>query len=115
VYMNKKKALWVALSDIPGVGKKTAQDACQKLGYLPTCPWGKLTEKQQRRLQLWLEEQAFQEKAKLFGTDFRRKNQKEKEALISLGSNRGIRLRKGLPVRGQRTHSNGRTARRRLG
>jgi len=50
----------------------------------------------------------------ILGTDLRRKAKVNKEALMSLGSYRGIRLRQGLPVRGQSTHSNGRTARKKL-
>jgi small subunit ribosomal protein S13 len=48
------------------------------------------------------------------GTDLRRKRKADKEKLIKLGTIRGIRLRQGLPVRGQNTHSNARTARKKL-
>lgn len=131
-FMDENNALYKSLKKIPGVGKKTAIFACQSLGLIPTIPWKKLTEKQQRALYNWLEENIHEGgpnttwknslgidisegiNVRPLGTDYIRKKSEARKLLISLGSLRGIRLRRGLPIRGQKTHSNGRTARKRI-
>jgi small subunit ribosomal protein S13 len=109
VIMNPKKQLWICLSNIPGVGKKTAKDACQYLGLAPSVRWKDVTENQVRTLSNWLDGLK-----KPLAMDYRKMRKTRKEWLIALGSYRGIRLRQGLPVRGQNTHSNAQTPRKRL-
>lgn len=108
--MAEKKPLWLALCDIPGVGRKTALRICKEVGILPNCKWGSLALKEQKSIQNWMETALGEERA--LGKDFWRQYYKERKAKISLSSYQGIRLRLGLPVRGQRTHSNARTSRR---
>lgn len=108
--MVEDKTLWLALCDIPGVGRKTALRICKEVGLLPNSKWGSLATKEQRSIQTWME--AALEGEQALGRDFLRQRYKERKAKISLGSYQGIRLRQGLPVRGQRTHSNARTSRR---
>lgn len=108
--MDDRKALWLALCDIPGIGPSSARHICGQLGLLPQTLWGDLQMKDKRWLKSWLT--AASEERGPLGTEFLRQRRLERKALISLGSLRGIRRRQGLPVRGQRTHSNGRTARR---
>ena len=109
VLMNPKKALWLCLWQIPGVGKKTALEACKNLGLSPKVQWEKLTENQGRAIYQWLEGLNTP-----LGMDLRKVRKTKKESLMSLGSYRGIRLRQGLPVRGQNTHSNAKNPRKRF-
>ena len=108
--MAEEKALWLALCDIPGVGRKTALKICKEVGILPQSKWGSLATKEQKAIQQWMAAAIGGERA--LGKDFLRQAYKKRKAKISLGSYQGIRLRQGLPVRGQRTHSNANTSRR---
>lgn len=112
ILMEENKEVWRCLCDIPGVSKKVALQACKDLGYFPRSPWRKISDKQRRSLYNWFMKKVIPQK--VLGTDLRRKHKSDKEKLMKLGTMRGIRLRQGLPVRGQNTHSNGRTARKRL-
>lgn len=112
ILMEENKELQLCLSDIPGVSKKKSLEACKALGLFHKTPWKKISDKQRRSLQNWFTSHVVPNQ--ILGTDLRRKAKVNKEALMSLGSYRGIRLRQGLPVRGQSTHSNGRTARKKL-
>ena len=47
--------------------------------------------------------------ARINGVDLRRERNQNVKRLMDIGCNRGLRHRKGLPVRGQRTHTNART------
>jgi small subunit ribosomal protein S13 len=109
VLMNPKKPLWICLCQIPGVGKKTAFEACKNVGLAPTVSWENITENQGRALYQWLDSLNVP-----LAMDFKKMRKNKKEALMALGSYRGIRLRQGLPVRGQNTHANAKTARKRL-
>lgn len=112
ILIEENKPLWQCLCDIPGVSKKISLKLCRELGLFFRAPWKKLTDKQRRSVQNWLVKNIVSQK--VLGTDLRRKHKGDKEKLMQLGTMRGIRLRQGLPVRGQNTHSNARTARRRL-
>ena len=112
ILMEENKELQICLCDIPGVSKKKALECCRFLGLFHKVPWKKVTDKQRRNIYNYFVKNLGPNE--VLGTDLRRKSKMHKEALISLGSYRGIRLRIGLPVRGQNTHSNARTARRKL-
>lgn len=112
ILMEENKELWLCLCDIPGLSKKQALEGCKYLGLFHRTPWKKISDKQRRSLQNQFLKHLVPNQT--LGTDLRRKSKMNKEALMSLGSYRGIRLRQGLPVRGQSTHSNARTARRKL-
>lgn len=107
--MHPKKPLWLCLCKIPGVGKETALEACKNLGLAPNVHWENITENQGRAIYQWLDGLNTP-----LAMDLRKVRKNKKEALMALGSFRGIRLRQGLPVRGQNTHSNAKNPRKRF-
>lgn len=98
-----KKRLVISLTYIHGVGSKIAAEICEKLKFNPSMPAGQLTEEDLGRINNLLQSDYTVE------GDLRREVQGNIKRLISIGSYRGMRHRKGLPVRGQRTQSNSRT------
>ena len=93
----------IALQYIYGIGNKSAHDICEKAGIeLPTRTKD-LTDDQARKIREIIEAEY-----KVEG-DLRREVTMNIKRLMDLGCYRGLRHRKGLPVRGQRTHTNART------
>lgn len=109
--MDEKKVLGAALCSIPGIGKNTVTRLSKELGLNLRSSWGKLTLEQKESVYAWLKEVIGAQEGGALGTEYKRERALRKSFLISLGSHRGIRLRQGLPVRGQNTHTNARTAR----
>jgi small subunit ribosomal protein S13 len=103
---NKKVAF--ALTALYGIGLARSNKICATLGITPQLKIKDLTESQQFSI------------AKRIKDNFIIEGNLEEQIKLDLnhhqtnGSQRGYRLRNGLPVRGQRTHSNGKTARKRL-
>jgi small subunit ribosomal protein S13 len=93
----------ISLQYIYGIGNKSAQDIIAAAGIDPTTRTKDLTEEQTRRIREVLETNY-----KVEG-DLRREVTMNIKRLMDLGCYRGLRHRKGLPVRGQRTHTNART------
>ncbi len=98
-----KKRLIISLTYIHGVGSKVAAEICEKLRFSPDMHAGELTEEDIGRINSLLQTDYIVE------GDLRRQVQNNIKRLISIQAYRGIRHRKGLPVRGQRTQSNTRT------
>lgn len=98
-----KKRIEYSLSYIYGVGLSRAQEIVRKAQVEPSKRADELTGDELTRLTNTL-----QEGYTLEG-DLRREVAQNIRRLISIGSYRGSRHRKGLPVRGQRTHTNART------
>ena len=96
------KHIDVALTHIYGIGRKTAQDICSKLDIEFSKKVSKLSEKDLDRIRDELKN--FQIEG-----DLRRDINFNIKRLMDLGCYRGIRHRKGLPLRGQRTKTNART------
>ncbi|NGX39618.1 MAG: 30S ribosomal protein S13 [Chlamydiae bacterium] len=99
----EKKRLIISLTYIYGIGSKLAGDITKKLGLDPNMRTHLLKEDDIARLNQLLQSEYAVE------GDLRRQVQNNIKRLISIQSYRGIRHRKGLPVRGQRTSSNART------
>ena len=99
----RNKVLRVALRSLYGVGPKVALEALSKAGIDPNKNSNDLTEEESQTLRQIFEGQYVVE------GDLRREIGLNIKRLKDLGSYRGIRHRKGLPVRGQRTHTNART------
>lgn len=97
------KRLVVSLTYIYGIGRKRAAEVVTKLGLDPSIRAHKLTEEEISRINALLQKEYVLE------GDLRREVQNNIKRLISIGSYRGQRHRKGLPVRGQRTRCNART------
>jgi small subunit ribosomal protein S13 len=97
------KRVVIALQYIYGIGNKTAQDICAAAGIAPETRTKDLTDEQARKIREYIEANL-----KVEG-DLRREVTMNIKRLMDLGCYRGLRHRKGLPVRGQRTHTNART------
>jgi small subunit ribosomal protein S13 len=99
----REKRLEISLTYIFGIGKPTAQKLCVDLGLDPDTKVSALTDDEVSRIRAYVDENL-----RIEG-DLRRDVQQDIKRKIEIGCFQGIRHRKGLPVRGQRTHTNART------
>jgi small subunit ribosomal protein S13 len=99
----REKRLEISLTYIFGIGKPTAQRICAELGLDPNTRVRDMTEDEVNRIRVWVDQ------ALTVEGDLRREVQQDIKRKIEIGCLQGIRHRKGLPVRGQRTHTNART------
>ena len=99
----REKRLEISLTYIFGIGKTTAQTMCDELGLDRNTKVSSLTEDEVNRIRHYVDENLTIE------GDLRRDVQNDIKRKIEIGSLQGVRHRKGLPVRGQRTHTNART------
>ena len=103
VDLPRHKQIAYALPYLYGVGKKLAFEICKRTGIPATKPTEELTEGEIKKIRELLETEY-----KVEG-DLRREVQMNIKRLMDLGCYRGLRHRRGLPVHGQRTHTNART------
>jgi small subunit ribosomal protein S13 len=96
------KHVVIGLTHIFGVGRSRAKDICAAAGIAPTTKVKDLTEAEVNSIRSALAKNAVE-------GDLRRENSMNIKRLMDLGTYRGLRHRKGLPVRGQRTRTNART------
>jgi small subunit ribosomal protein S13 len=99
----REKRLEISLTYIFGIGKPSAQKICAELGLNPNTRVRDLTEDEVNQIRVYVDANLNVE------GDLRRDVQQDIKRKIEIGSLQGIRHRKGLPVRGQRTHTNART------
>ena len=99
----REKRLEVALTYIYGVGRTKAKEVCQASGVNLDTRVRDLTDDEVVRLRNWIDANL-----KVEG-DLRRDVQQDVKRKMEIGSYQGIRHRRGLPVHGQRTHTNART------
>lgn len=97
------KRVEIGLTYIFGIGRKSAQDICTKANIPDTKRVSQLTDDDVLKIREIIDEDYQVE------GDLRRGIGMNIKRLMDLGCYRGLRHRKGLPVRGQRTHSNART------
>ena len=97
------KRVVVALTYIFGIGSTKAREICQKAGVSEASRVNQLAEGEVTRLREIIDGEYRVE------GDLRRDGAMNIKRLMDLGCYRGIRHRRGLPVRGQRTHTNART------
>ena len=93
----------IALTSIYGIGRKTATDICAATGVNPDVRVRDLSEDDAAKLREYIDHNCHVE------GDLRREVAFDIKRLIEIGSYRGLRHRKGLPVRGQRSKTNART------
>ncbi len=98
-----QKRVEIALTYIYGIGRKSANDILEKTGISPDKRAKDLTEDEVAKLRDVIENEYTVE------GDLRRDVQLNIKRLVEINCYRGIRHRKGLPVRGQRTKTNART------
>jgi len=98
-----QKRVEVGLTSIYGIGPTKAKEICAKLGIPPERRVHQLTDAEVLKIR-----EAIDHEYKVEG-ELRRDISMNIKRLMDLGCYRGLRHRKGLPVRGQRTHTNART------
>ncbi len=99
----REKRLEISLTYIFGIGKPTAQRICADTGLDPNQRVRNLTEDEINQIRAWVDANITVE------GDLRRDVAQDIKRKIEIQCYQGIRHRKGLPVRGQRTHTNART------
>ena len=98
-----QKRVEIALTYIHGIGRTASTKICESVGIPQERRVHELTEDEVARLREVIDRDQVVE------GDLRRKIAMDIKRLMDLGCYRGLRHRKGLPVRGQRTHTNART------
>jgi len=99
----RNKAMRIALQSLYGVGPKVAADVLSKSGIDPEKSSNDITEEEVQTIRKHLEE------GHVVEGDLRREIGLNIKRLKDMACYRGVRHRKSLPVRGQRTHTNART------
>ncbi len=99
----REKRLEISLTYIYGIGRTTSKQVCANVGIDENTRVRDLTDEEVTRLRNWIDANL-----KVEG-DLRRDVQNDIKRKMEIGSYQGIRHRRGLPVRGQRTHTNART------
>lgn len=103
VDLPREKRVEIALTYIYGLGRTTSNEVLAKTGINPDTRVRDLTEEEINKLR-----EVIDRDFKVEG-DLRREESMNIKRLIEIGSFRGLRHRRGLPVRGQRTKTNART------
>jgi small subunit ribosomal protein S13 len=103
VNLPNQKRLEIGLTYIYGIGQPSARQICAALGLSPDTKIRDLTDEEVTKLQRHIDEQHQVE------GELRRERQQAIKRLTEIGSYRGLRHRRGLPVNGQRTKTNART------
>jgi len=99
----REKRLEISLTYIFGIGRTTSQKICDELGLDRNTRVRDLTDEEVNRIRTWVDQNL-----KVEG-DLRRDVQNDIKRKMEIGCWQGLRHRRGLPVRGQRTQTNART------
>ena len=99
----REKRLEISLTYIYGVGRTTSKLVCSQTSIDPDTRVRDLTDEEVARLRSWIDSNL-----KVEG-DLRRDVAQDIKRKMEIGSYQGLRHRRGLPVHGQRTHTNART------
>ena len=97
------KRVEIGLTYVYGIGRSTSQELLAKTGIDPDTYVKDLTEDEVIKLRDLIDEELTVE------GDLRRERSQDTKRLMEIGAYRGLRHRRGLPVRGQRTKTNART------
>jgi len=97
-----QKHVWVGLQSIFGIGRTRSKQLCEVVGVAPSTKIRDLTEAQVEKLRAEIGKFVVE-------GDLRREVGMSIKRLMDLGCYRGLRHRRGLPLRGQRTRTNART------
>ncbi len=103
VDLPQNKRVWIGLTYIYGIGRSRSKDILEKAEVAVTTKVKDLTEDEVRRIR-----KVIPDEGRVEG-DLRKEISQNIKRLMEIGCYRGVRHRKGLPVRGQRTQTNART------
>jgi small subunit ribosomal protein S13 len=103
----ENKSVYFGLNYIYGVGRSRSFLMCKKLGFSLNLKIKNLSSSQIHQISKLVESASF-----IVANDLKRLNLLGKQRLIAIKSYRGLRRKQGFPVRGQRTHTNAKTAKR---
>jgi len=103
VDLPRDKRVEIALSYIYGIGRTRARQTVEGCGIDPSTRVSDLAEQEVVKIREWIDREL-----KVEG-DLRRDMAQDIKRKIEIGSYQGLRHRRGLPVHGQRTHTNART------
>ena len=103
VDLPQNKQVWIGLTYIYGIGRSRSHDICVKAEVPDATKVKDLTEDEARRIR-----KVIQDEGRVEG-DLRKEVSQNVKRLMEIGSYRGVRHRRGLPMRGQRTQTNART------
>ena len=103
VDLPRRKHIQIALTYIYGIGRSSARKICEKVKVEPTRKAEELTDAEVKNIRDFINDEYHVE------GDLRREISMNIKRLMDLGCYRGLRHRRGLPCRGQRTHTNART------
>jgi small subunit ribosomal protein S13 len=103
VNIPREKRVEIGLTYIYGIGRSTSNEVLKELGLSPDTKVRDLTEEEVARLRTYIDGNLTVE------GDLRRERSQNVKRLMEIGCYRGLRHRRGLPVRGQRTRTNART------
>jgi len=104
----EKKSILFALTYIYGINKKTSYLICKKMGFTINFKVKDITQEQSNNILKTLNYSRI-----LLGNELKKFKMVSVKKMISIKSYRGLRKLKGFPVRGQRTHTNAKSARKR--
>ena len=104
VDLPREKRVEIGLTYIYGIGRTTATKICKEANSNPDTRVKDLTEDEVNAIRAYIDQAHI-----MIEGDLRRERTQNVKRLMDIGCNRGLRHRKGLPVRGQRTHTNART------
>ena len=99
----REKRLVISLTYVFGIGRSTAEQICDAAGIDRSTRTRDLTDEEINRIRGYIDQNLQVE------GDLKREVQQDIKRKMEIGSYQGLRHRKGLPVRGQRTHTNART------
>ena len=103
--LSDSKSVYFGLLSIYGIGKSRAFLICKKIGLSLNLKIKDLSSSQINQILRVVESSGY-----IVANDLRRSVLLSKQRLVSIKSYRGLRRKKGFPVRGQRTHTNARTS-----
>ena len=99
----REKRILISLTYIHGIGRSSAANVCEATGVDPTTRVRDLSDNEVTAIRAYIDQQL-----KVEG-DLRREVSQNIKRKMDIGCYQGLRHRRGLPVRGQRTHTNART------
>ena len=103
----ENKSVYFGLNYIYGIGRSRSFLICKKLGFSLNLKIKNLSSSQIYRVSKLIDSASF-----IVASDLKRLDLLNKQRLVNIKSYRGLRKKQGFPIRGQRTHTNAKTAKR---